>query len=270
MNWNGLDGWLASSSIVTIAILALVSMLGAAGAGTLLRRYYFRRWEEAPGDDSREGHIVSAMLGLLALLLAFTFSLTIDRFETRRERVVDEANAIGAAYRYTQLIPEPNRERISELLLAYVDNRIELAELTFLPASSDPRLRKNDLLLDELWLEAEDALPTIEATPYADTYLLTVNELVVLDSVRKAERSAHIPMQVHALLLAYMIVTSAFLGFVLTRHTQIAMLMLIILLAMSYTVIIDIDRPTIGTIRESQQPMKLLKAEMRPPRRVSG
>jgi hypothetical protein len=59
---------------------------------------------------------VSAVLGLLALLLGFTFAMAVDRFEQRRTLVLDEVNAISTAYLRTQLLQAPHRERIGKLL----------------------------------------------------------------------------------------------------------------------------------------------------------
>ena len=76
----------------------------------------------------QESYVVSAVLGLLALLLAFTFSLATDRFEARRVLVLEESNAIGTAFLRTQLLGEPHRARLSQLLIEYTDNRIVLAK----------------------------------------------------------------------------------------------------------------------------------------------
>ena len=57
------------------------------------------------------------ILGLLALLTGFTFSIAIGRFETRRELVLEHANAVGTAYLRVQLLPEPHLARMSGLIV---------------------------------------------------------------------------------------------------------------------------------------------------------
>ena len=64
------------------------------------------------------------MLGILALLLAFTFSLSLQRYEDRSDAVVDEANAIGTAYLRSQLLPAAVRDDVRRLLGEYVDLRV--------------------------------------------------------------------------------------------------------------------------------------------------
>ena len=77
-------------------------------------------------DHNQEGYLVGSLLGFLALLMAFSFSMALDRYEERRHLVIQEANAIGTAYLRTQLLDEPHRGRLSGLLVAYTDNRIAL------------------------------------------------------------------------------------------------------------------------------------------------
>ena len=77
--------------------------------------------------DGQEGYVVSAVLGLLALMLGFTLAMAVDRYETRRALVLEEANAIGTTYLRAQLFGEPHRARLSKLLVEYNDNRLALA-----------------------------------------------------------------------------------------------------------------------------------------------
>src|SRR5512135_1488179 len=83
----------------------VVVVLVAVEVGFLLGSRRRRRSEEAL--KAPVGELVAAMLGLLALLLAFTFSLAASRFDTRRSLVLDEANAIGTTWLRAGLLAEP-------------------------------------------------------------------------------------------------------------------------------------------------------------------
>src|SRR5262249_40310966 len=135
-----------------IGATLLLAMCVTAGLGIMLQVRIGRGQAEADkgSSDGQEGYIVSAVLGLLALLLGFTFSLSVDRFDTRRHLVLEEANAIGTVYLRAQLLPEPHRSRTSNLLIRYTDNRIALAETA--PGQVQDRLLANsDALLTDLW-----------------------------------------------------------------------------------------------------------------------
>ena len=84
-------------------------------------------------DDDSKTHInatQSSTLGILALLLAFTFSLSLQRFDTRSDAMVDEANAIGTAYLRAQMLPAPLRDETRALLREYVDVRVKAGTLS--------------------------------------------------------------------------------------------------------------------------------------------
>ena len=105
--------WWSDLSIVAIGIGTLAVMLIAAGAGHLIRKAQERRSpkkvRESGESVAQEGYLLGSMLGLLGLLLAFSFGMVLNRYETRRELVTSEANAIGTAYLRAQLLDEPHR-----------------------------------------------------------------------------------------------------------------------------------------------------------------
>ena len=91
---------------VELALLLLAVVVGTTVAGLLWGRYLRRK-----SDGLREpfGVLQAATLGIVALLLAFSLSLAMGRYENRRAAVVDEANTIGTAYLRAQTLSEPER-----------------------------------------------------------------------------------------------------------------------------------------------------------------
>src|SRR5688572_21496365 len=78
-------------------------------------------------DDRMTGHVatlVGAVLALLGLLLAFSFSIVDSRFSARKALVLDEANAIGTSYLRAKILPDPHATRVRSLLRQYVDARV--------------------------------------------------------------------------------------------------------------------------------------------------
>src|SRR5262245_9726116 len=108
MGWTGFEAWLSATppSLIGLALFAAVIIALLAGHVASMRL-------GRPLEDSAETFVVSSVFGLLALLLGFTFALAIDRYETRRILVQQEANAINTAYTRAQLLDEPHRSRIS-------------------------------------------------------------------------------------------------------------------------------------------------------------
>ena len=70
----------------------------------------------------------AAVLGLLALIIGFTFAMALTRFEARRDAVVNEATAIGTTALRARLLPEPQRSETLKLLRDYVQTRLDIVE----------------------------------------------------------------------------------------------------------------------------------------------
>ncbi len=97
-----------------IALALFLSMAIAIEAGYRIGRKRQRSVDEA--FKTHVNSIAAALLGLLALLLGFTLSLSLTRFDTRSAAVVAEANAIGTTWLRAQLLPAPVRGEFVRLL----------------------------------------------------------------------------------------------------------------------------------------------------------
>src|SRR5262245_17809846 len=74
---------------------------------------------------SQIGGVQGAVLGLLGLLLGFTFAMGVSRYDTRRNLVLKEANAVGTTWLRAGFLPEAHRAPVKELLTRYVDLRLK-------------------------------------------------------------------------------------------------------------------------------------------------
>jgi hypothetical protein len=255
----GFSAWLTATPLWLIALTLLLAMALSSLLGNYLRQ---RRLRKQGGEELVEADgsfMLSSVVGLLALLIGFTFSLALDRFETRRGLVLEEANAIGTAYLRTQLLHEPHRTRISQLLIEYTDNRLELARL---PDNEARRLAaRNDGLANQLWVETVAAWPTIRGMDFSSSYLDSMNTVIELNESRKISRQAKVPNAVYTVLFIYIIVSAGLVGYTRksTRERWSA-LFLFLLLTLTLMLIVDIDRPVDGGINTSQRPMEDLQA----------
>ncbi|WP_395398085.1 hypothetical protein WBP07_26520 [Novosphingobium sp. BL-8A] len=247
-----------------IALLLLVTLL--TWVGMRIGRHLEARRASTPGNDASDddvnGAIVPAVLGLLALLLGFTFALAVDRFETRRGLVLEEANAIGTAYLQTQVLPPPNRARLSALLIRYTDNRILLAGSPS-PTEMRAELALNDATINDIWAAALAGFDSIKHLDMSSTFLSSINSVIDLDTSRKTGRTAHVPDEVFWVLIVYVLVAAVIIGYIIRNRSGFYLACIMnLLVVLSLMLIMDIDRPAAGGIRESQFPMKLLSRSM--------
>src|SRR5215217_1316805 len=202
------------------------------------------------------------MVVLMALLMGFTFSLAVDRFETRRALVLEEANAIGTAYLRVQLLAPPHRARMTGLLVDYTDNRIALARAQ--PGRAGALLAENDRLVTDLWAATSAAFPSIQDAGLSAVFLQGMNAVIDLDAARKTARGVRVPTVVFAVLFVYLLVTAGVLGYVFAADRgRGAAAVMLVLLALSLLLILDIDRPTMGGVREDQGAMEALIASLK-------
>jgi hypothetical protein len=236
------------------ATLAL--LLGATEVGFRLGR----RTGEDIGDAARSqfSTVQASVLGLLALLLGFTFSMSVTRFETRRQLVLQESNAIGTAFLRTRLLPEPHKTEAASLLRRYVDVR-----LAFAGAGTDSvKLRQaneeTQRLHDALWVHAVAAGEKDPRAVTTGLFIQSLNEVIDLHAKRVTALESRVPVSIHALLYAASALSLALVGcgWGLTgrRHLLITMT-LAVLVAAVVALILDLDRPREGLIRVSQQSM---------------
>jgi hypothetical protein len=266
MDGSSLVAWLAGGSIAVIALLMLASGLLAMVIGWAISRLWRHRHDRVePGKH--QTILISGILSLLALMLAFTFGMALNRYESRRLLVIEDANAISTAYLRTQILDEPHRRRLSKLLLDYVDNRIALAERG---PDFAARMKLNDDLLSDMWAGVRAARDSARDRAMNMSLLQAYSGIVDVDISRKIARQERVPTGVYALLYAYMLAVALVLGYVLeTRRSKAIAVAHLVMLVMAITTIMDLNRPVSGYIREGQQPMVALRRALaeQPPER---
>jgi hypothetical protein len=259
MTPEGFAQWLENAPIWQIGLLLVFAMLAASLAGEWLSRLRKRAAAESAGAG--EGYIVSATLGLLALLMGFTFSLAVERFEARRVLVLEEANAIGTTYLRAQMLEPVDRARISQMLIDYTDNRIALAKA---PRDRiEPLLAKNDQMLTDLWSATLAAWPSIKTLDFSSSFLETMNNMIDLDASRKAARLARVPTAVFFVLFVYVITSAGVLGYAGANKEGRGSDRVPVPAAGPVADADDRHRPAQGgRVTESQAPMERLRATL--------
>jgi hypothetical protein len=254
--------WFYAYAPPSVVATSVVLLLIAAGLLGIVARRWFHRQSD-PDERGAEQLIVSAILGLVALLLGFTFALAIDRFDRRGALVVQEANAIGTTWLRAQLLDEPHRSQLSRLLEGYAENRLRLARAET-PEAARPLLARNDLYQRRLWAATVAAVRPIRHLEISSVLVEAMNATIDIDAERRAVRRAHVPPRVLTALLLCMAVAAYAVGYgLLMLRVKWSVLALLVLLTMAYLLILDIDQPTRGGIKEPQRAMEELVATMR-------
>ena len=211
------------------------------------------------GERSETSTLQGGMLGLLGLLLAFTFAIASQRFDTRKQLVLDEANAIGTAYLRATAVP--GGEEVADLLRRYVDVRLEGAASAGNPHGFRRAVTESERLHAAMWSRAA-ALARANPDPLRTLLLPALNEVIDLHEKRLTAMRNHVPTIILVLLLMVSVLTMASLGHAAgvsggrSMSTALTFAMLVTLVIM---VVVDLDRPERGLIRVSQQSLQTLR-----------
>jgi hypothetical protein len=230
--------------------------------------YRFGRWRRKQATDEKEqpvGAIVGSILGLVALVLGFTFSLVATRFEARRQAVLEDANAIGTVHLRARLLPEPQRTEIARLLREYVAVRIEAVR----SGNAEGAIARSEALHELLWTQTAAATERMSNHVVAGVFIQSLNELINVHGKRLlVGLQSRIPLViwigVFGLALLGMFSVGYQSGLAATRRSP-AMIGLVLAFAVVLLLIADLDRAQEGLLRVSQQAMSDLQRTMQPP-----
>lgn len=220
--------------------------------------YQIGGWRFANVTGEKEGPVnatVGSILGLLAIILAFTFGFAATRYENRRDAVLQEANAIGTSYLRARLLPEPQRSEVQRYLREYVDVRIQGVQTGKL----DEAIARSLELQNKLWELGASAADRNDGSIMVGLFIQSLNQLIDLHTVRiTAGIRSRIPITIWvsvfglALLGAFAMGYQA--GLSATRRSPTILLMGLATAIVLY-LIVDLDRAQEGFMQISQQSM---------------
>jgi hypothetical protein len=220
-------------------------------------------------DDARKaqiGGVQAAVLGMLGLLLGFTFAMAVGRYESRRQLVVQEANAIGTTYLRASFLPEPHRRAVEDLLRRYVDVRLDFYAAGTDAAKAQAAEQDATRVQRELWAHAV-AAGKESPSPLTATFVGALNETIDLDATRLNTLRAHVPGAVWLLLLAVAAAGCFASGYgtgAAGARSLLTTVLLPLLITFVITLVADLDRPRRGLIGISQQPLIDVREALRP------
>jgi hypothetical protein len=200
--------------------------------------------------------ILGATLTLLGLIIGFTFSMAISRYDQRKIYEEDEANAIGTEYLRAGLLSADDAANIRTLLRQYLDQRILFYKATR-PSSLNEINARTTQLQNDLW----SAIRPAAAQPNAIVSLAVsgMNDVLNSQGYTQAAWWNRIPFSAWCLMFQIAIVGNIMLGFYLhdpvnmSRIKSVLSLVLPLVLSISFMLIADIDSPRRGFIRVSPQ-----------------
>jgi hypothetical protein len=221
-----------------------------------------RTWRRMTADDHQDFDIVrAATLTLLGLMIGFTFSMAVTRYDQRKTLEEAEANAVGTEYLRVGLVPAEEAARLRELTRQYLDQRIAfyLAQDGRDVARIDAATAK---LQGDLWVAVARAA-IADPTPVMALVVSGMNDVLNSQGYTQAAYWNRIPVAAWSMLILMSIACNLLIGFGERRKGSLLLLVFPVVVSISFLLIADIDSPRGGIIRVNPQNLLATAESMR-------
>jgi len=258
-------GWLYERDSWVIVLVLMGAMMLAAEVGYQVGR----RWPMRAGETSGRYYIAvqGSLLALLALLLGFTFNMSTQRYEMRRQLVMDDANVLSTLWLRSTLLPEPQRSVFEPLLRQYIEIRADAALQHETVEELAKRIELAEALHRKMWEVVKTAVQGEPPAKGAQDMVALLGNAQSLHQRRIYAYGSRVPEIIMGMLFGTAMTAMFAVGYSggLTQQRGI-LLRIMITLVVCGTVftILDLDTPRRGLIQVEQAPMLRVKQMMEP------
>jgi len=215
--------------------------------------FKFKKWhlEKYPGRVPEDlGAVEGSMLGVMALLLGFTFSIAISKFESRRQVTVEEANEIGTAILRSDMYPDSVRNPLRADFKEYIETRIAYYDVGSDEEKIKQELEKAAGISGRIWKRVALQAQNPSNVAITTQMIPAVNDMIDIVTTRDASRISRVPRLVLWVLLGLVLISAFVLGSDYNGKKRNRILIVSYALAMTITLnlIAELDRPREGLI----------------------
>jgi hypothetical protein len=201
---------------------------------------------DAEGAQAGTRTVEGALLALLGLLIAFSFSGAAARFDVRRQQIVDEANEIGSAFMLVDLLPPEAQPPLRDSFRLYVDARLEAYRKMPDLVAASVELERSKTLQNEIWAQAVAATRDAGYQPVALQILPAISRMISISTERTVAVRMHPPMIIFVMLAGLMLISSLMAGYGMARGVSrnwVHTIAFVVILALTFYVIRDLEFP---------------------------
>ena len=255
---------MTSEKIFAIALMFLIPFIAVLVPILLGQQYgIYRKKKTDEAPQPTVGAVVGTAFGLLAFMLAITFQLAANRYDTRKKLLLDEVTNIRTGYLRAGLIPEPYRSNTRKFLIEYVDLRVDFVKDI---KKLEPGLVRSQQILDSLWKYTEALAEQDHNSEVYALYTTSVNSLVDSYNQRVSVTLQYrIPNAVLFVLFTISFVSMFLLGYqfgISGKGNLRVVVLLSVIFAIVMFLILALDRPEKGLATINQKPMFTLQEQL--------
>jgi hypothetical protein len=236
-------------ALISTTLLCL-GMAGSIETGYRMGKRRLKKYPESKSEGS--GAVESSIFGILGLILAFTFTGTLSRYENRINLVLKEANAIGTAYYRLDLLSKNDQDKLRPLYREYVQSRINIFENYENRQLSNSYFRQGLKLQGQIW-EIANASVLLDKNPGIIILVLSsTNDMIDVANERLQATRTHPPMIVYILLFTLALASAFLVGQSMSINQKRPLFYMVIfcvtISAITY-IILDLEYPRLGLIK---------------------
>jgi hypothetical protein len=249
---------LQSTPTFLIAIILFILLILFYILGYRLRLSKIKRSADHAVEDLSA--INGTLLGLLALLLAFAFSMSNSRFDIRRGLIIEEANNIGTVILRTDIYPDSMRQLLRSQLKEYVEARIAFIQSGMDEKEIVETYRKANEISNKIWLTAANYAKIDNITTRTSELIPALNAMIDITTTRRASGESTIPDSIMYFLFILCLCSAFLLGYdIKNKFDWIVLIGFAIMLSATVFTIIDMDRPRSGLINMDKPNEKIIE-----------
>ncbi len=234
------------NKIVNFPVLIFVLSFIVLWLSTLIGDFFRKRVRPLQEQERSDFNLIqAATLTLLGLIIGFTFSMAVSRYDQRKNYEAEEANAIGTEYVRADLLPAADAARVRELLKDYVDQRVLFYETRDLGQLQ--RINTYTAQLQrELWSTVQAAAD--KPTPIVALAVSGMNDVLNSQAYTQAAWWNRLPSSARILLFAIAVGCNLLIGYGAHRTNRVLFLVFPLAVSVSFFLITDIDSPRGGLV----------------------
>jgi hypothetical protein len=240
------DSFLSGFSPVTIALTLFFVILITYWIASRISKNNKNKENISKGFGPVEG----ALLGLLSLLLAFTFNMSAARYDMRRQIVIEEANDIGTAILRADLYPDSIRVLFKTEFAAYVESRISYYQAGLDKEKKREASKLTNDIASKIWNRASLLAQNLEFRIASAQMIPALNNMIDIVTTRNAAGDAKVPESILWLLFGLCFISSFLIGYTWEeiKSTRFIIIVFSLMISACIFLIIDLDRPRQGLI----------------------
>ncbi|WP_298625917.1 hypothetical protein [uncultured Legionella sp.] len=192
------------------------------------------------------------MFALLGLLLAFTFSSAINKFDQRRALIIDQANSIGTLYLRLDLLPIEKKEAIRKILKTYLDFHIKAYQAIPDIPKAQYYLKKSHEYQTQVWNKTLSSCKQMDKSYSCLLLIPALNQVLDIENTRVQSMQMHPPIYIFVLLIFVDLVATFFIGSHIHILKEVSILHIAfysLVISLIIFTIIDMEYPRLGFIR---------------------